>query len=144
MKENNKSHQKLWQVLAKETFLVKWQTPSLQLFQKDLNPITDNFQVIYLHLRSLCFQVDLKGKSNNFKIGWTLCYSKYFVLYFQPFQSSRGSDWWSIFYETRKNHLVNTFCFRVWMIQGCMKVTEWKHTVESAVHGIFHILSYCN
>ena len=51
-----------------------------------MNIITDIFQVIFLHLRSLSFKVDLKGKSLNFETEWTLCYSKYVVFHFQPLQ----------------------------------------------------------
>ena len=120
--------------LPRNAFLVKLQTPSLQFCQK-MNPITDMFQVICLHLRSPCFKVDLKGKSQNFEIECILCYSTYLALYFQPLQFVRWSDGWSIFYETKKNRLINTVCFRVRMIKGYMEITEWKHTVESAVYG---------
>ena len=58
--------------LLRNTFLVKLLTPSLQQCQK-MNPIAGIFQVICLHLRSPCFKVNVKRKSNNFEIEWILC-----------------------------------------------------------------------
>ena len=101
---------------------------------KKMNLITDIFQVICLHLRTPCFKLDLKGKSLNFEIELILCYSKYLVLYFQPLQFVRWTDGWSTFFETKNNRLINTVWFRVRLIDGYSEVTEWKHTVESAVH----------
>ena len=106
------------------------------LFTK-MNPITDIFQVICLHLTTLCFKVDFYRKRYNFEIEWRLCYSKYLVLYFQLLLFVRLSDGWSIFYETKKTRLINTVCFRVQIIKEYMKITGWKHTVKSAVHGTF-------
>ena len=99
-----------------------------------MNPITGVFQVICLHLRSPCFKVDLKTRSPNFEIKWILCYSKYFILYPQPLQFVHWTHGWSTIYETKKNPLINTICFRVRLIKGYMEITEWKHTVKSAVH----------
>ena len=50
-------------------------------------------------------------------------------------QFVRSSDGWSIFYETKKSRFINTVCFWLRMIKGYMEITEWKHTVESVVHG---------
>ena len=89
-----------------------------------MNPITDIFQVICLHLRSHWFKVDLKGKSHNFEIEWILCYSTYLVLCFQSLQFVRLSDGWSKFFETKKSRLISTVCFRVRMIKEYMEITE--------------------
>ena len=97
-----------------------------------MNTITGIFQVTCRHLRRPCFKVELKGKSHNFEIEWILCYSKYLVLYFQPLQFIR---WWSNFYETKKNRLINTVCFSMRLIKGYKEITEWKHPMECAVHG---------
>ena len=37
-----------------------------------MNPITDIFQVICLHLTTLCFKVDFNRKRYNFEIEWML------------------------------------------------------------------------
>ena len=43
--------------------------------------------------------------------------------------------WWMVkLLQKKKSCLINPICFRVRMIKGYMKITEWKHTVESAVH----------
>ena len=114
--------EKLEKSLLRYTFFVKLQTPSLKLCQK-MNPITNILEVICLHLRSPCLKVDIKVKSHNFEIEWILCYSKYFVLYFQQLQVPRWSDGWSIFYEKKKSCLNNTVCFRVKTQSG--KCTAW-------------------
>ena len=48
----------------------------------------------------------------------------YFVPYFQPLQFVRSTDRWSIFYETKKNCLINTVCFRVRLMKEYMEITE--------------------
>ena len=117
--------------------MVKLQTPSLQLCQKN-EPHYWYFSSNLSSSKSPCFKVVLKGKSHNFEIEWILCYSMYLVLYIQPLQFVRWSDGWSIFYETKKSRLIKTVCFRVQIIKGYMEITEWNHTVESAVHGILN------
>ena len=34
-----------------------------------------------------------------------------------------------------KNRLINSVCFQVRSIEGYKEIKEWKHIVESAVHG---------
>ena len=72
-----------------------------------MNSITVMFQVICLYLRSPCFQVHLKERSNNFEIQCILCYSRYKVISCQPLQLVRLSD----FKNTKKNRLINSVYF---------------------------------
>ena len=73
-----------------------------------MNPITGIIQVIDVHLRSPCFNIYLKDKSNNFEIQRILCYSRYIALRFQLLQCECQS-----FTNTKKNCLINSVCFQV-------------------------------
>ena len=57
-----------WKIHAKTYIFGKVSDRQPATLSKKMNPIAGIFHVIYLHLRSLCFKVDLKEKSNNFEI----------------------------------------------------------------------------
>ena len=67
-----------------------------------MNHITGIIQVIDVHLRSPCFNIYLKDKSNNFEIQRILCYSRYIALRFQLLQCECLTDGWSIFYKHKE------------------------------------------
>ena len=75
-------------------------------FVEKMNPITVIIQVIYVHLRSPCFNIYLKNKSSNFEIQRIFCCSRYIALRFQLLQCACLTDGRSIFYK-RKEELLD-------------------------------------
>ena len=126
--------QKPWKIFAKEYIFGKVVDSQPATLLKNETHYW-YFQIIFLHLRNACFKVDLKEKCHNFYIQWILWYSKYLVLYFSRCSLYHKLIDDQLFYETKKNHLINTVCFRVRLIKEYMEITERKHTVESTMNG---------
>ena len=107
-------------------------------FLKKMNTITGIFQVICLHLWSACFKVDLKGKSHNLNgfEGIDITLLKVSCSLFSAVAVCT-LNWWMLNLLRNKEESFNQH--RLLSSATDKKIyrnTEWKHIVESAVHGL--------
>ena len=118
--------------------MVTLQALNLQVCQK-IDSITSMFQLICLPFKNTCFKENLKEKSNNFEMQCIVCYSRCIALHLQLLQLSRLTDRWSLFYETRVNHLMGQHLPSA-TINKKEREREnivQKYTVEGIVHRIW-------